>query len=908
MNFIQKTYCIIPLLVFVLIGCRQSKYIAEGQYLLKENEISFELEEKGEEVVKNSHPILSSSEIYELVKPVPNLKLKLFFYNRIDTVKHKKQVEKKSEKYRRKNEKRKIKENKINNKRIKKAEERGDSLYRHKVIRPKSVKLGWRDGVRKRLGQAPIALDTNRAKKSKKQIEIYLKKKGFYTAKVKDTIIYNEKKRWAKTGFIIDAGTPYRIREIKFDSTAKTAGIYNEYKKMIEKEGALLESGNLLDEEVLDNERERFTKYGRDEGALFGFNRNYVGFVVDTTVGDLQADVIIYIKPKIIDNPYNEKEKIEVPHKTFKVRNAVFRLHNPDEASFKDYEAYKKKCDALNLPYRNDSDKGRFQLLDTLFIYGKGRFIYNEKPFLDPDLLDKQNFLEIDRSDDSLNPVERYYKEYYIERSYRTMSQLEVFSNISPEIVIDPEEPLGRWLIVTYDLTPLKKQSFLFEPRLSNTNGILGTFGTVGYTNKNLFGGAQKLQLSFIGGLESQPLIVGLDGNGEEVQSSFGLNTFEWGPKASLILPKLAPLPKKLQDQISKRSYPKTTLNLAVNFQKRAEFKRTLTQLGYEWSFQQDKVQRWEIALIEIDFVRLEKETFFQERLDLLNDPSILNSYTDHLTTILRPVYHYSNINSNKRDHRNLHDIVASVDLSGFLLTPLIYNGLENSSGQVGLNLDSLKSFFNVPYTQFLKFDLQYILSQYLNKKNKFVFRAIAGAGFASGNSLSLPYEQAFFAGGSNDLRAFQARTVAPGTVQTYADNNATTTQIGDLKLETNLEWRFKMTSLFEGAVFADIGNIWNIAYDGEDVNAPGIFQFDRFYKELSIGLGYGLRADLDFLIVRLDLAFALHDPHLPEGERWWLSDKTEYRSFFDVDINGDLVDFISPHPLQFNFGIGYPF
>lgn len=190
------------------------------------------------------------------------------------------------------------------------------------------------------------------------------------------------------------------------------------------------------------------------------------------------------------------------------------------------------------------------------------------------------------------------------------------------------------------------------------------------------------------------------------------------------------------------------------------------------------------------------------------------------------------------------------------------------------------------------------------------VFRTMAGMGFASGNSPSLPYEQAFFAGGSNDIRAFEARTMAPGSTKTYADSNSTKTQIGDTRFEANAEWRFEMTSLLEGAIFVDAGNIWNLRKGTVAADDPSVLKPES-WREIAIGIGYGFRADFDFLIVRLDLSFALHNPHLPAGERWWLEPKTTYASEIYFEKNPEtnkLINYKSPHPLRFNFGIGYPF
>lgn len=886
-------------------GCRQAKYVEKGSYLLKKNEIFFKVKKKDEIKLSGSHPQLDGSEMSDLIRPVPNRSLKLFFYNRIDTTKHKNQIERKEEKYRRKNEKRKIRENEINNRRIQKAEEKGDSLYRHKVISEKSVKLGWREWVRTNMGQPPILLDTFRVRKSHEQLEIYLRKKGFYLGAVEDTILYKEKKKKAIVQFMVDPGKPYIIRNFFLDSASMNAAMLKSYQDLVDDNDPLIVPGNLLDEDVLDDERDRFSQYCRNETAMLGFNKNYIGFLVDTTVGDLQADVTMYVKPKIIKDPFDpEGEKlIEVEHLVYRVRDVTFYLHNPDTASFKNYERFKERCDSLGINIFDE--KNRFQLLDTIRIYGKGTFIFNEEPFLNPDLLDKQNFLEIDRDHkDSM----KYYKEYYVERSYRTLSNLGVFSNIAPKVEVDPEDPLGRWVVVTYDLTPLKKQSFLFEPRVSNTNGILGISGIISYTNKNLFRGAQELQLSFVGGMESQPLIVGNKDGTDGAQRVWQLNTFEWGPKIALSFPKLVPLPKKLEEGFSKRAYPRTTVDLTVNYQRRTEFKRSVFESGYSWSFQQDKVQKWRIGLVQIKYVRLNKEDFFQAKLEQLNDPFLLNSYTDHLTTIFNPVYNYSNINSNRRKNNNLHNVIASVDISGKMLTPVIYNGLSaaNFTG-VSTGSNGLKQLFGVPYTEFIKFDIQYVASQYINRKHKMVYRVMAGMGFASGNSPSMPYEQAFFAGGSNDIRAFQARTMAPGSYRAYADSNATLTQIGDTRFEANLEWRFEMTELLHGAVFVDAGNIWNLRKDTISPLAPSVLK-PTSWREIAVGIGYGVRADFDFLIVRVDLSWALHNPHLPEGERWWLGPKTEYQNYFKDPETGELKNYESPHGLRLNFGIGYPF
>lgn len=916
MNRSIKSYLLIACTLLIALGCRQAKYVQDGQYLLKSNEISFKKSKRDEIKLVGGHPQIDVAEMYELVRPEPNRKLKLFFYNRIDSAKLKNQIERKEEKYRKKNAKRQAKEDRINLERIEEAEAQGDSLYRHKVVPSKQVKLGWRNWVRSNLGQGPILLDTFKVRKSSEQMEIYLNKKGFYDANVKDTIVYNEKKKKAEVSFIVTPGLPYTIREFKLDSTSMNATMLKAYKALVEDKGEVIMPGKLLDQDLLDAERERYTKYCRNEVAMLGFNRNYIGFLVDTTVGDMQADITLYVKPKIIKDPKDTTGKtlIEQPHLVYRIRDVTFKLHNPDTASFNDYEAYLTRCRLLGLevdPYR-----GEFPLLDTIRIHGKGTFIYNEIPFLDPNLLDKQNFLEIDTEMDIINPEKKFYKEYYVERSYRTMSNLGVFSNITPIVEVDPKDPLGRWVVVTYDLTPTERQSFLFEPSVNNTNGILGIEGAIAYTNHNVKRGAQEFKASFIGGMESQPLIIGTDAGGN-TKRTFEINTFEIGPQFSLSLPRLVGIPKKKEEGFSKRAYPKSIVDFNINYQKRTEFSRFLVEGGFLWSLHIPKTQILTIKWLEFKYVALQKEDFFLERLANLNDPFLINSYSDHMSSITSVSWSYSNLNRNERTKNNFHNINVSADFSGIelwnnvsLLTPLIYKGLDNLNfSGVSENADGLREFFGVPYTQFVKLDAQYIGSIEINRKQKFVYRTLAGVGKAWGNSPSLPYEQAFFSGGSNDIRAFKARTMAPGSYKTYADTNSTLTQIADTRFEVNLEWRFEMTSLIDGAVFLDAGNIWNLKRK-DVVSDPSTLLKASSWREVALGIGYGFRADFDFLIIRIDLAFALHNPHLPEGERWWLSGKADYKNYFKTDPEkpNTLINYESPHPLRLNFGIGYPF
>jgi len=206
-----------------------------------------------------------------------------------------------------------------------------------------------------------------------------------------------------------------------------------------------------------------------------------------------------------------------------------------------------------------------------------------------------------------------------------------------------------------------------------------------------------------------------------------------------------------------------------------------------------------------------------------------------------------------------------------------------------GINKDPSERpyyFLNNIYSQYLKFttDFRY----YRNGFNKsLVFRLYAGIGLPYGNSTALPYVEQFFSGGAYSIRGFTARYLGPGSFHAI-DQSGYIDQSGDLKLETNLEYRFDMSKLLKGALFLETGNIWLV---NEDVNRPGAkFDIHSFYNQLAVGTGFGLRFDFTFFVLRADFGIPLRTPYTTEGKNWLFG------------TNKILSDGL------FNLAIGYPF
>ena len=925
MVLVQKLRLLLCISGFLmLLGCSQAKYVPQGEYLyqIKKNTL-FRSSEKStiHFVNKNSADSLLSvegsydniaiEELYELLKPQPNRKFNLFVYNRIDSTKMQAQIEQKKEKRILVNERRIARQNRINKKRNTKAKAKGESHYFQKIIKLKKEKKGWRYFIANNIGEEPVLMDTNKVHKTTNQLHLFLKKQGFLENEVNVAISFNKKKKKAYPIYSVNPGTPTRIEKILFDADPAYASLKTEYAKYVKQKGSLIREGGLLNQDQLDLERERYSKFCRDD-AFYDFSKSYIYFVVDTIGRNHKATVTFNIIPRTEE--FKDGTTKTIPHTTYKIGDVTYVIKNKNKNSFKDYEAYEERLASYGL----NVEGGKYPLLDTLIyvdsvfkkkfiLFGpvdvlvyNGTFIYNEKLPVSPFLIDRQNFLEITDGGDN-----GWYKEYYVERSYSRMLGLDIFSSITPSVKIDPNE--YRRLNVKYELATADKQLFSIEPNATNSNGYLGAAASINYTNKNIFGGAEKLKMSITGGLESQPAVFDQTASGEPVESSGRtFNTIEIYPKISLEFPKLIPMGKRLQKTLSKRLYPNTVLDLSYNYQKRTDFTRNLTEFAYSWKFNEAKTKIHQIKWQSFNFVKLQKSADFAAKLATLNDPYLVNTYSDHFSNKFEYIFTYNNQRIQKEDGKKNHVFGTSTfGTSGYIFDKV-------GVGVNDVNDGGLKQILGVPFTQFLRmdFDVRYYMNVSKSKSNTkmIAYRFLAGAGYAYGNSPSLPYEESFFAGGSNDIRAWSARTVAPGGTQTWRDTNATNTQISDMRLELNVEYRFQFSEFLKAAVFMDAGNIWKLQDDPENTEDDlSVFGKD-FINQVAMGAGFGLRLDFDFFIVRLDAAIPVHNPYMFDGERWIWEDRNKYKAILNTLPDSHVNSLKRPFSPTLSFGIGYPF
>ena len=362
---------------------------------------------------------------------------------------------------------------------------------------------------------------------------------------------------------------------------------------------------------------------------------------------------------------------------------------------------------------------------------------------------------------------------------------------------------------------------------------------------------------------------------------------------------------------LSKRHRPRTVVSAAYNYQRRDEFNRQTFQANYLWKMYVDKTQIFQYGLpvvSQIKYVNIDNSPDFQQQIDNQNDLFLRNSYSDQfIWQDWKFIFEYKNVNKNGFDaNRNAYIYYnGSFDAAGNFLS--LFQSAQDT------NVNGRHQIFGVPYSRFLRIDNDLIISKAINKKSSGHFRLLAGGGLPNGNKeTSLPFDYSFFGGGSNDNRGWSARSLGPGSYKYMLDTNRTLTQIGDIRLSGSAEYRFDLGKALRGAVFLDAGNIWTVK---EDVNRPGSQFSKNWYQEIAYSAGVGLRLDLDYFIIRVDVGIPINSVSLPKASQWIWQPRDamvdELVNFYGQTTYDRLITegkIPKPFKAEWHFGIGYPF
>ena len=508
--------------------------------------------------------------------------------------------------------------------------------------------------------------------------------------------------------------------------------------------------------------------------------------------------------------------------------------------------------------YTIDSDSTSSLLEEEI---KEGFFVHELDHYLDHGLLERLIMEEPDT----------FYSRTLERKSVNRLLDLGLFRFINVKNVASGSGHNGK-IIQNIYLTPEPLQSISGELEVNNRSGnFLGLGANTSYGHKNIFGHAEKLKISLGGQVEAQ--------FGDEL--SF-INSADANLSGELNFPRFIVPFFNIRE--SRNYIPRTIINASYRFQRRIQyytFQVATAKFGYRW--RETARKRHEFYPLILNQVRVTNKTLeFQDLLD--SNPRLGRSFENVLIAGLQ--YHFTYTDQAGRGDRNYDYFRAELETSGNLIG-LIAGSNSNDPIQLG----------GATIAQFSKVTLDY-RRYFPAGETDFASRIVLGGGLAYGNSKELPYVEQFLIGGSNSVRAFRLRGIGPGSFvadpsmqgafeQQFVD------QTGDMKLELNLEWRFPLFRYLKGALFTDAGNIWLI--DNDDIPG-GNFALNRFYKEIGVGAGFGLRLDFDFFLIRMDMAFPIRSPKFQEGFRWRIT---------EIDLlDSDWRD----ENLRYNLGIGYPF
>ncbi len=711
----------------------------------------------------------------------------------------------------------------------------------------KEFKEVWGYRIKHNIGEEPVIVDSNETERSVKQLELYLSQLGYYRSKIE----VEKKSKWRKRLkliYDITAGEPTIINDYRFN--IEDYEIFNKNPEVVN--GSLVKKGKPLNIEQLESERTRVTKALRNKGYYY-FNSQYVSFEVDTFQTPKRALV-----KEIVENPYT----------------AYTGVTGDDSLAVKKHVQFTVDKVFINAAYDPQLENVSS---DTAIIK---KYVFTNLAQLNfkPNMLLKSIFIK---------PGTLYSQEAQ-EYTYRRLNALKNFKFINIKYIQRSDSTLNCYI----NMSPSLPQSLALESEGTNTGGNLGVAGNLSYTHRNIFRGTESLNIRLRGGFESQP--TSNTGGSAENENAVNIgdvglfNTIEYGIDFSLNIPELL-IPRNFSAlNLPKYNNPKTVFNLNFNFQQRPDYTRSLINgsMAYQWSAATKQTNLFVFQPVGVSLIQIDKSEEFQKTLDEINNPFYTATYSDQLIMGTKLNHTWTNQNLNK--DRNFNFNRAQLETAGNALS-LISQSLQFDEVDGHYEIDSIQ------FAQFVKLDNDFRWYNVITENTRMVYRFYGGVGLPYGNSDALPFDKSFFAGGANDIRAWRARSLGPGSLPDSLKQGID--QVGDIILELNLEYRYKLTKTVEGALFADIGNIW--LHEGEDRPESAVFRANRFYKELGIGLGTGLRFDFSFLLLRLDLGVQVHDPAQAPGERWLYQAKPLYE-----ELNG------KPYGLQYtlNLGIDYPF
>lgn len=728
----------------------------------------------------------------------------------------------------------------------------------------------------KRTGEPPVIIDEARAKKSTARLKAYYFNNGYFNAKTSYKIDTLPNKR-GQIQYSIITGEPYFIDSLSREITSPE--LDSLYVKNVAK--TLIIKGEQFKSANFEAERERITTNFRNNGAYY-FQPTNINFIGDS-----------------IDTNHKTNMHLKISDRSIRVGDTIitqpFKLYKISEVNiFTDSPSNKKIKVADSATYNNFN------------IYSTDKLRYRPKALTDAVFISKGST----------------YADFRRTLTSRYLNNLRVFNYPNIQFVEDSTDVTGTSLITNIYLMPRKKFSFGATADVTHSNiQNFGISGSLTGTFRNVFRGAETLELSLRGNIGSSTDLA----NPNDVF----FNLSEYGADVKLNFPRIF-LPFNTEKIIPKNMIPSTVISLGFAKQQNIGLdKESLTgAMYYNWNPKRNVTARFDLFNIQYvkninkanyfnvyqsSYGRLnqlaqayasENSNFFDDNNNLIIESGtegFLNAVLNEPPTITTSAEDYRIINSiqERKDRLTENNLIfaSAYTYTKTTKTDLLDNNfwifktkIESAGNFLGLlsnwanqpkNELGNRTILQVEYSQYIKTEIDFIKHWDLNRGKVLAMRAFAGIAIPYGNSDNIPFSKSYFAGGSNDNRAWQSYGLGPGSSGAINDFNE-----ANLKLLYSAELRFKMLGKLNGAIFGDVGNIWNVLDDIDDPKST--FTGIRSLENIAFGSGFGFRYDFNFFVVRLDMGFKTYDPAKEVGERWF----QEYNFGHSV----------------LNIGINYPF
>jgi len=698
----------------------------------------------------------------------------------------------------------------------------------------------WLKKAVRKIGEPPVIYNQNFVNRSVNELSIELKNLGFLNSSVYAVVDTLDKK--VSVNYFINEGIPYRIRDYSIqlpdsqmnDLARGIRPMRNLLSRVMRRDGESTDSIRIRPANQNRNQQRRrnsntLTASIIKEGSIFDMNSlndertrisnifrnqgyydltvNNFHILADTSLNSNQVDVKLFLKDTTLTNIYRI-EKIKV------------------------FSGY----DPLNSEKYTITDSIE---KNNINIY------YDKLNFLRPNvIIDKVTIRQ-----------GGLFRERASESTFGLFQALNCVSRV--EIAFKERNyPDSTLLDCEIYLTPGNIHSF--QTRLGGTNnaGDLGIALNINYGHQNFFNGSEIFNIQLKGAYEFV--------SGRSEINSTNPNFFEIGVIPSLTFSRLhLPL---LGAYLQNNYNMQTQYSLGYNIQQRPEYSRNFFNLKWQFSWSdRNRSVTHAVNLLDVNYVSMPwKSERFQQYLDTEIDPLTRLSYNDVFTAGVGYNLIYTNANAGKM-YQRLYTIRFNAESSGNALRGIfsLSNAEKNELGQYKIGGNA--------FAQYLKGNLDFAETLPLSEKSRFAYHTALGLAYPYTNSMILPFEKRFFAGGPNSVRGWRTRYLGPGSFNQGIPGDPTT-HVGDIYFILSAEYRRKILHWLEPAFFIDCGNTWTIKdYEGQP---GGFFRWNSFYKELAVGTGIGLRFDFSFFVFRIDAGTKVLDPALPENKRFVLFKK----------------------------------